>query len=325
MNELKVYPPCRRSKLPLLSLALLLMLQSSWFSANGASSNVVGWYSVAVPSGNSSWTCGLVCADLYQGSAVTVTADVDGKALVTFSSPGWTDGAFSKHYAEPLSGASAGLAIDVLSNTVDTLKLNATPAAAGLSNGMVFVLRKHATLAGLLPDGGGFVAYNDTISLFGTGGSQSLYFWNATNWITASNTDASEVIIRPGQGFVIQVGVAKTLTIGKGEVAYVKTTPTKIQASSGTPNLVGALNPLGTSTTLGSLGITSSLQPFNDSVVMLNPGSLAQTGTFLTDGTNLLDANFQNANNTALPAGTSVVINVDGSKTISLTPVTVSP
>ncbi len=256
---------------------------------------------------------------------MTVSADVDGKALVSFSSPGWTSGAFSKHYAEPLSGTSAGLAIDVLSNTADTLKLSTTPAAAGLSSGMVFVLRKHATLAGLLPDGGGFVAYNDTISLFGTGGSQSLYFWNATNWITAANADATDVIIRPGQGFVIQVGVAKTLTIGKGEVAYVKTTPTKIQASSGTPNLVGALNPLGTSTTLGSLGITSSLQPFNDSVVMLNPGSLAQSGTFLTDGTNLLDANFQNANNTALPAGTSVVINVDGSKNISLTPVTVSP
>ena len=296
--------------------------------AQAATSSIVGFYHVNVPQGNSTWTCGLVCADLYTGPAVSVSADVDGKALVTFSAPGWTGGELTKHYAEPQSGASQGLAIDVISNTADTLKLDATPAEAGLTNGMVFILRKHATLAGLFPDGGGFVPFNDTIGLLGSTGTQQIYFWNSVSstWIDAGNGDASQVIIRPGQGFVIQVGTAKTVTLGLGDVAFVKSTPTQVRAATGVPNLIGALNPLNSVTTLAGLGVTSSLAAFNDSLVTLDPGTLAQTGTFLSDGTNLIhSSNFANSNAVALPAGTSIVINVDATKNINLTPVTVAP
>lgn len=311
---------CQVFRLPMLALFLALSLQ-----AMAASSSIVGWYQVTVPAGNSSWTCGLVCADLYQGAAVTVTADVDGKALVTFSEPGWTEGAFTKHYVEPLSGTSSGLAFDVLSNTTDRLKLDTTPAASGLTSGTVLVLRKHATLGGLMPDGGGFLAFNDSIGLFNSNGAQKLYFWNNTNWYDANTANTNDVVIRPGQGFIIQVNAGLTITLGKGEVAYVKTTPTKIRANARVPNLVGALNPLGTTTTLGALGVTSSLQAFNDSVVTLNPGTLTQGGTFLSNGSNLINGGGQNANNTSLPAGTSIVINVDAAKTINLAPITVGP
>ena len=310
---------------------MALMAMVLWVGAGaafGETSNISGYYHVAVPSGNSAWTCGLVCEEIYQGAAVTVTADVDGKALVSFSAPGWTGGEFTLHYLEPLSGASQGLAMDVLSNTTDTIKLDVTPAEAGLTNGMVFGLRKHATLAGLLPDGGGFVPFNDTIGLIGSSGSQQIYFWSdvSSTWIDATNADASDVVIRPGQGFVIQVGVAKTVTLGNGEVAYVKTTPTQIRATNGIPNLIGALNPLESGTTLAGLGVTGSLAAFNDSLVTLDPGSLVQTGTYLSDGSNLVNSsNFDNSNNVALPAGTSVVINVDAAKNINLTPVTVGP
>lgn len=306
-------------------LAACLLLTTTQPSS-AATSSVVGWYSVTVPAGNSSWTCALVCADLYQSAAVTVTADPsDGKALVSFPAPGWTGGEFTKHYAEPMSGTSAGLALDVLSNTTDTLKLDTTPAAAGLTSGMTFVLRKHCTLIGLMPDGGGFLPFNDSIALFQSNGSQRLYFWNGANWYASNGANSNEIIIRPAQGFVIQSNAILTITLGKGEVCYVKSTPTKIRASGGVPNLVGALNPLGTTTTLGALGITSSLQPFNDSIVTLNPGTLAQTGTFLSTGSGLINGSGQNANNTSLPAGTSIVINVDASKNINLAPVTVAP
>lgn len=308
--------------------SLALTGLSGMSPAHAAKSNIVGFYHVNIPQGNSTWTCGLVCADLYTGPAVTVSADLDGKALVTFTAPGWTGGELTRHYAEPQSGVSQGLAIDVISNTADTLKLDATPAEAGLTNGMVFTVRKHATLAGLLPDGGGFVPFNDTIGLLGSTGTQQIYFWNSVSstWIDAGNGDASQVIIRPGQGFVIQVGSAKTVTLGLGEVSFVKTTPTRVRAATGVPNLIGALNPLNSPTTLAGLGVTSSLAAFNDSLVTLDPGTLAQTGTFLSDGTNLINSsNFANSNAVALPAGTSIVINVDASKNINLTPVSVTP
>ncbi len=292
-----------------------------------ASSNVIGFYSVTVPAGNSAWVSGLVGPDVYEGAATSVVADVDGKALVTFASPGWSGGDFPLHYAEPLSGTSSGLAIDILSNTTDTLKLNATPAAAGLTNGMVFVVRKHATLKGLLPDGGGFAPFQDTIALFNSAGVQNTYFFNdgTSTWISILGADASNVVVRPGQGFIIQVAAQLTLTLGKGEVAYVKSTPTRITANAKVPNLVGALNPLSGSATLGTLGIVSNLEVFNDSVVTLNPGSLVQTGTFLSDGTNFINGLGGNANGVLLPVGSSVVVNVDAAKTVTLNPVTVAP
>ena len=305
--------------------AAIVFLSLCGADARAASSNVIGFYSVAVPAGNSAWVSGLVGPDVYQGAAVSVTADVDGKALVSFASPGWNGGDFTLHYAEPQSGASAGLAIDILSNTTDTLKLNTTPA--GLVNGMVFIVRKHATLRGLLPDGGGFVPFQDTLALFGPTGAQSTYFFNdgTGTWITILGADASNVIIRPGQGFIVQVAAPLTLTLGKGEVAYVKSTATQITANAKVPNLMGALNPLGGSSTLGTLGIVSTLEVFNDSVVTLNPGSLVQTGTFLSDGTNFVNGLGANSNGVLLPTGSSVVVNVDAAKTVTLSPVTVAP
>lgn len=254
-----------------------------------------------------------------------MTADVDGKALVSFSSPGWTGGEFNRHYAEPLSGTSSGLAIDILSNTSTTLKLNTTPAAAGLTNGMVFVVRKHSTLSILMPTGGGLSVLTDSVILFGTTGLQTSYFFDGTNWVDAGSVNSNNVIIRPGQGFVIHASGPLTITFGSGEAAYVKTTPTRIKANPNAPNLIGALNPLGTSVTLGSLGVTSSMQAFNDSLVTLTPGTLAQGGTFLSNGSNLINGLGQNATNTALPAGASVVINVNAAKNMLVAPVTVGP
>lgn len=319
-------------------LASLLMTVGFWMAvltclrpgiAAASTSAITGIYDLNIPSGNSAWVCGLVGADLYQSAAVTVTADVDGKALVTFDAPGWTVGAFPRHYAEPQSGTNQGLALDILSNTADTLKLDTTPAAAGLSSGMTFIVRKHATLAGLLPDGGGLIPFVDTISLFGSSGLQTTYFFNngSNTWITVLGQDASNVIVRPGQGFVMQVGAAKTVTFGKGEICYLKTTPTRVRVHANVPNILGALNPLGgTSTTLGSFGVTTSLQIFNDSVVTLAPGSLSQTGTYLSAGSNLINSGTgQVSDGAAVPAGAGVVINVNAVKNINTAPVSVAP
>ena len=314
------------SRLRFASLAGVASLLISTASP-AATSGIVGFYQVPVPVGNSAWVCGLVTKDVYQAASVTVDTDVDGKALVTFDAPGWTGGEFTLHYAEPASGTCAGLAIDILSNTTTTLKLDTTPAAAGLTNGRVFTVRKHTTIAGLFPDGGGFLPFTDSLSLFSSNGTQQSYFFNSINstWISALGANSNNVIIRPGQGMVLQLTNALTLTLGKGEVCHVKTTPTKIKANASVPNLIGALNPLGTTTTLSALGITSSLQAYNDSIVVLDPGSLAQTGTYLSNGTNLINGLGQNANGTSLPSGASVVINVDTAKNMALTPVTASP
>lgn len=327
MKVVPALPPFPARLTRSLRAAFLATLLAAPASGDAASSNIVGFYQVQIPAGNSAWVCGLVGTVNYEGAAVTVTADVDGKALVTFDAPGWNAGQFNLHYAEPLTGSASGLAIDILSNTTDTLKLDTTPAAAGLTSGMTFTVRKHATLAGLLPDGGGFLPFNDTISLITSTGTQRNYFFNngTQKWINVLNVDSSNVVIRPGQGFVIQLASPRTVVLGKGEICHVKTTPTRVTANANVPNLVGALNPVAGNTTLAGLGILSSLQPFNDSVVTLNAGSLLQTGTYLSNGSNFINGLGQNSNATTLPAGASVVVNVNAVKNVNLTPVPVSP
>lgn len=306
--------------------ALLLLPQAPL--SNAATSGIVGFYNVTLPAGNSAWVSGLITTDIYQGASATVTADVDGKALVTFTSPGWTGGEFTAHYAEPQSGTCAGLAIDILSNTADTLKLDTTPAAAGLSSGMVFIVRKHSTLGGLLPDGGGLEPFGDSISLFTSDGAQHTYLWDDGSlfWTDGTATNKNNTIIRPGQGLIFQVSQPLTLTLGKGEVCHVKTGPTKVKANGGKTNLMGPITPLAGTTTLGSLGIRTAMDEFNDSLIVLTPGSLGQSGVYLNDGSTLINGGTAaNANNVSLPAGASIVLSVDASKNVPLTPVTVTP
>lgn len=223
--------------------------------------------------------------------------------------------------------SSAGLAIEVFSNTASTLKLDAKPAEAGLVNGMVFVLRKHVTLGSLLPDGGGLRAFSDSISLYNGSRVPSTYLWNATarRWIDGLGADASGVVVRPGQGMLIQAGKSLTLTLGLGEACIVKTTPTRVRAAASVPNLLGALNPLAGSTTLGSLGIAGRLRAWNDSVVVLAPGTLTQTGTYLSNGSQFIDGRGTAADATAVPAGAGVVINVDAAKALLFSPPTITP
>ena len=307
--------------------ALILLCVGSLSGLNAASSVIVGHYPIAVPAGNSAWVAGLVTADAFEGAAASVSTDVDGKALVSFTTPGWTGSEFPLHYAEPQSGVAAGLAIDILSATPTTLKLDTTPAQAGLVTGMVFIIRKHATLGGLLPTGGGVAAFSDSISLFSATGVQSTFVFDSSTqrWITGLGADASNTVIRPGQGMVIQLGSPLTLTVGSGEVCCVKATPTRVRVSAGVSNLTGALNPLNSTTTLGALGIRTSLQTFNDSLVILTPGSLTQAGSFLSNGSTLINALGQNADATPLPSGASVVVNVDATKNIVIAPVNVTP
>jgi hypothetical protein len=312
-----------------LLVCLLLAFATLRVTVRAATSSIVGFYNVTIPAGNSAWVCGLVTANSYEAACVNVTTNGSGKAQVQFSAPGWTVGQFNLHYAEPQSGTCAGLPIDILSNNADTLTLDIDPSEAGLVTGMTFIVRKHTTLAGLLPTGGGFLPFSDTISLMDTTGLQTTYFFNngTNNWINILGDDASNVVVRPGQGFVVQLNSPLTVTFGTGEVCHLKTTPTLVRISPNAPNIIGSMNPLGGSvTTLGSMGIATSLQPFNDSLVILNPGPLTQGGTFLSTGTSLINSGTgDDGDSMNVFAGAGVVINVNTAKKVQIAPVSVTP
>ena len=292
-----------------------------------STTGVVGFYPVSLPQGNSAWVCGLVTQEEFVGAPISVTTNGSGKAVVSFSDVNWSPGTFPLHYAEPQSGICQGLAIDILSHTTNSLTLDTTPAAAGLTTAVVLAVRKHATIGGLLPTSGGLTPFSDSITLINTSGLQQTYYFNNISgyWINGANVNSNNVVMRPGQGMIIQVGSAKTLMLGTGEVCHVKATPSKARAYPGVPNILGPLNPLGSNTTLGALGIRTSLLAWNDTLVVLAPGSLLQTGLYVNTGSFLMSSLGQNGDGHTLPAGAGVVIGVNTAKNISLNPVTVSP
>jgi hypothetical protein len=296
-------------------------------SVGAATSGAVGFYHLNVPSGNSAWVCGLVSADVHRGAVTAVAADSDGKALVSFASPGWAAGSFVRHYAEPLSGPVSGLAVDVLSNTADTLKLDMTPAALGLSAGAVVVVRKHVTLGLLFADGGGLEPFGDTVGIISSAGTQSGYLWSdvSNTWINGLGVNANNTVIRPGQGIVIQVGTAKTLLFGMGEICHVKTTPTRVIARPAMPNFLGPVNPTGSGFTLGALGFTSVFDEYNDGVALLTPGTLAQSGGYLSNGTIMINGLGSDASAVPLMPAASFVVGMNAQKTLLLPATVVSP
>ena len=295
--------------------------------AEAATSDIVGFYPINLPQGNSAWVCGLVAQDEFVGTASDVTTDGQGRAVVHFAGEDWPPGTFALHCAEPQSGVCAGLGFDVLAQSQNSLTLNTTPSAGGLTAGMTFSVRKHCTLGGLLPDGGGLIPLVDSITLFSSTGSQTPYFFNSTlnRWVDGEGNDRHDTVIPPARGMVIYSSQARTVMFGHGTVCYVKTSPSKVAVAASVPNIVGPINPISASTTLGALGLTGTLQIFNDSVVILDPGALTQRGTYLYTGTSLIDGRGQNANNVVLPTGAGMVINVDAAKNINLNAVQVQP
>ena len=327
-HTLRTFRHLARRVIPQRTLALGIttcLLLATWSAA--ATSDIVGFYPITLPQGNSSWVCGLVAKDDFVGTISAVSTDGSGRAVLTFQGVDWAPGTFPTHCAEPQSGVCAGLAFDVVSHSPTTLTLSTTPAAGGLTTGVSLNVRRHCTLGTLLPDGGGLAPLVDSISLFSSTGSQTPYFFNATfnRWVDGEGNDKNNVIIPPGRGMVIYSSQPRTLMFGHGEVCYVKTSPTKVAVAAGVPNIVGPINPISANTTLGALGLTGTLQIFNDSVVILDPGALNQRGTYLFTGTSLIDGRGQNANNVVLPTGAGMVINVDTAKNINLNPVQVQP
>lgn len=328
-----------------LACALLPTLRAPAQTPLTSSTPVIGFYKFDVPVGQSAWVVGLVGKKLFQGGAESVSpgpVQPDGAAttILTQAGAAWSANAFPLHYIEILtSGAQEGAILDVVTNTPNTLTVRGVISAAPN-----YCIRKHATLASVLPDAvspagaqenSGLVAYADSVTLYNSNNTVSSYFpasngvWLAQDYITSANN----TIIYPGQGFVLAASQATTLTIGAGEVAYVKAGPTKIPVYKGQTNFVGPINPMvitnpldpafntvsslaegGGVTPLGTVGFTTSaFADYQDSITLFQQGgNLNPTGSFFTAGPNLIADDYAtNSNAVPLRNGSALAVTVE--------------
>lgn len=323
----------KRLALPIILAAGLLAQIAG--AQTSSSTPVIGYYKFAVPTGKSIWSCAFVTKKDFQGAATSVAGGAN--TVITQTGAGWTVNQFqtsatpataSSHYVEILSGPSTGTIADIVSNTATTVTIEGNWG----NTAFTYAIRKHATL-GTVFKTAGLSPFEDEILIFNDLGQSSRYQFDDTpgaeHIVDAVDqvTIKDNVVLYPGQGFVLTIGPAKTLTFGGNEVSYVKTGVTRIPLYQGIPNLVGLMDPLVASApltataanerhTLGTVGlIESGLAPFEDEIALfgISGGSYTRTGLFYYDDTNvpgdIVDSTtFANANNTQIANGTGFLV-----------------
>ena len=329
-------------RLLIAAVALASLPAAQAQTALTSSTPVIGFYKFDVPAGTSAWVVGFVTKKEFQGAATSVAPGAnqpDGTptTVITQSGVTWANNQFPLHYAEVLStGSQQGAVLDVVSNTATTITVRGSIATPP-----TFCVRKHVTLATALPEavtpsgGQGLVPGADTVSLYNSNNTVSSYYpisngvWLADDFVTP----AGSTIIYPGQGFIISCNSPVQLTIGGGEVAYVKTGPTQVPLYIGQTNFVGLINPLvitnpadplfntestttagGGFVSIGASGITSSgLLAGQDTVTVFNQGGdLDPFATFYPIGSNVFESDFTTvANSFPLRNGQAMVITVE--------------
>lgn len=337
----------RLNPVPALIFALLPLTGAIAQTTLTSSTPVIGFYKQTVQSGNTPLVCGLVTKKLFQG-AMTSHAPGTTNSVINQTGVAWSAGQFqtsadpvtdSSHYLEILIGVHTGLALDIVSNTSNSLTVEGNTSAlpanpvAGLTGTESYCIRKHATLGQILPRGGG-LDISDTVTIYNSNNTSTLVSWGGTIWEDAfSGDDRGSLPIYPGQGFVVNhvANTPATLTVGGGEVSYVKTGATKVplffssNPAKALRNMIGPVNPLvsdsgaGDVTALSNFGLTTGL--LSSDVIQLTPanGAFSASGSYGVEGSFIID-NFSGDDVTSSPVrnGTAIRIRAAGNRILTI-------
>ena len=129
---------------------------------------------------------------------------------------------------------------------------------------------------------------------------------------------AGQTVIYPGTGFAYSASSPVTFNL-MGEV---KPTKTQIPVYAGKTNIVGPVNPA-TPTTLYTTSLGTMLAAYNDAVnTFSTDGAMTTIGTYLSDGSGLLDSSFQpltpsSTDSVALNRGVVISVSTDNVWTVN--------
>lgn len=289
---------------------LALSLVSAAFSvgssgfAQTATTDPVGFTTAPVPVGTSIIVPTLLNSAVFVGNALLSTS---ANTITPSTNPSWVANAFQPtqfasptpnyptHYAEVAEGAYEGYAFDVLSNTSSAIAVAAGDIPVALNNQTVkVIIRPHITLNKLIEGSSNLSAYADAVNIYQGDGGISTRYYDGTSWVAEDfSTPAGHTILYPGTGVAFTANAANASLLLLGPV---KTTKTAVYVySSAKVNLVGPLNP-GSSTKIVSplmSSIATAMQPYADGFNRFSTdGLLTTVGTYYSDGTQLLDGNF---------------------------------
>jgi hypothetical protein len=318
----------------------LALLGAGSLFAQTATTPPVGFTTLAVPVGTSLVVPTLNNDSLWQGQAAV---SGDGLTITPTAAPNWVANAFNKtafnppvpnyptHYAEVVAGAQEGLVIDISTNSATALTIPAgeISVASGIRGTTVTIaVRKHVTIAKVIEGATGLTAGEDSVSVFNNPTNHLptvCYYDGGTSFLDSNlNYDVGHTVVYPGTGFSMSVAAPVSLTF----LGSVKITKTQVNMFASSTNIVGPLNPSSSTKFYGN-SIIPYLTPGEDGINNFNTvGNMLITGTYYTDGTQMLDNNLNPlppASTDAIPLNRGVVVTVVNDTIWVVPPVPVAP
>ena len=262
-----------------------------------SSTPVIGFYKQSFSQGGVySMVSGFVSRTEFQGQASSTPSVAGVVMTINQSGASWAPDQFntftngsSSHYVEVLDDANSlhvGLVLDITGNSANSLTVS-VPGGFVPGPNFKYAVRKHATLGTVLEPSCGLVDDTDAALLLDSVGNEIVaLFTSGGVWLDANDlSNISERVLYPGQGLVLLLADARTVTMGGGSLSYVKTGDTRISLPAGIPTIVGLINPLVASSTADPLYYTTSRNTLN----LAGFNQIIQDSDFLiqlkTDGT----------------------------------------
>lgn len=307
---------------PLAAIAISTLVGAASLCGQGFTTDPVGAVNHTVPSGVSFAEVYFQKAVIHQGtidnvSGTTVTMTLPTEVVTSINA--------GPHYIHAIDGAAEGHLSTVMSASTSGVELDV--AIPGLASGDMITIRGHFLLDDLranseFDDGTTATVYNTdgTVEAFEyfTGGTLGL---PGGLWADESFNDASNVIIYPGEGIVINnPGSEKTVTF----IGSVSTDPVVVNVG---PNfsIVGSMSPvdgptvseiysdlpIGSTLTVyqnigGGFGSTESYEIFDKADLGLGTGKI------------FVDSGFESGDADPITSGNPIVITPSSSQAIAL-------
>lgn len=269
-----------------LSLALMGMIGLGYSPVNGqtVSTPIVGFYKKTFPAGGSLQTSALIKSASYQGTASAVSG-----VTLTVTGALWTSNQFAPvngfpaYYVEITTGTLAGYSFDIISNSANSVTVDAqTLSSAGANPG--FIVRAHRKISEVFNSATNLNDYQDQVTIYNSDGTNTTLLRDSSSssgWIDATTFTESDPVLYPAQGFVLTTQASGQMTI----TGQVNPNSTVVPLFANQPNIVSLANPGGVTSDIQNINLGAQLSDFNDQVAIYSQdGSLDQSATLLWTG-----------------------------------------
>ena len=274
-------------------------------------SDVVGYSKSSFPAGTSGHGVGFVKPAVFTGSATKLSnTSISATGLSVANNSLGPVGGLPTHYVEITSGTNEGLNADIVSNTGTTVVVDADLSNVGSTENIV--IRPHVKASDVFAGNTSLGDYSDTLLVYNSDGTTFSLLRDSsssTGWIDPNTFSSADVVIYPGQGFLLNASSPGNFTFS----GTVKSTATVVPLYASSVNLVSAGNPSG-NPDIQTSGLGANLSAYADTVgTFTTDGSFVQNATYLWAGApdNFIDPNlFSTVSGVSLPGAQAILVGV---------------